>query len=160
MVLKITNLHILRYLPTCWLYLLERYAIDNQRCTHTASKNEPTQNLNHAIEQVRSWERYFDENPHEKGKIFGAVARFRYILVAGSKEEWQEENHAKWRIHHNKNSNIEIHSSDILLRPLRLFEEHPEEFWSFAEHPYTQAPSQLQLFWKEYDYMDNWRKIL
>ena len=37
MVLKITNLHILRYLPTCWLYLLERYAIDNQRCTHTAS---------------------------------------------------------------------------------------------------------------------------
>ena len=39
MVLKITNLHILRYLPTCWLYLLERYTIDNQRCTHTASKN-------------------------------------------------------------------------------------------------------------------------
>lgn len=36
MVLKITNLHILRYLPTCWLYLLERYTIDNQRCTHTA----------------------------------------------------------------------------------------------------------------------------
>ena len=37
MVLKITNLHILRYLPTCWLYLLERYTVDNQRCTHTAS---------------------------------------------------------------------------------------------------------------------------
>ena len=35
MVLKITNLHILRYLPTYWLYLLERYTIDNQRCTHT-----------------------------------------------------------------------------------------------------------------------------
>lgn len=39
MVLKITNLHILRYLPTCWLFLLERYTIDNQRCTHTASKD-------------------------------------------------------------------------------------------------------------------------
>jgi len=37
MVLKITNLHILRHLPTCWLYLLERYTVDNQRCTHTAS---------------------------------------------------------------------------------------------------------------------------
>ena len=36
MVLKITNLHILRHLPTCWLYLLERYTVDNQRCTHTA----------------------------------------------------------------------------------------------------------------------------
>ena len=35
MVLKITNLHILKYLPTCWLYLLECYTIDNQRCTHT-----------------------------------------------------------------------------------------------------------------------------
>lgn len=40
MVLKITNLHILRYLPTCWLYLLECYTIDNQRCTHTASKKK------------------------------------------------------------------------------------------------------------------------
>ena len=39
MVLKITNLHILRYLPTYWLYLLERYTIDNQGCTHTASGN-------------------------------------------------------------------------------------------------------------------------
>mgnify|MGYP000562123742 CR=1 FL=1 len=28
MVLKITNLHILRYLPTYWLYLLERYTIE------------------------------------------------------------------------------------------------------------------------------------
>lgn len=37
MVLKITNLHILRYLSTYRLYLLERYTIDNQRCTHTAS---------------------------------------------------------------------------------------------------------------------------
>ena len=37
MVLKITNLHILRYLSTCWLYLLECYTIDNQRCTHTVN---------------------------------------------------------------------------------------------------------------------------
>lgn len=40
MVLKITNLHILRYLPTYWLYLLERYTIDNQGCTHTASTSD------------------------------------------------------------------------------------------------------------------------
>lgn len=31
MVLKITNLHIIRHLPTYWLYLLECYTIDNQR---------------------------------------------------------------------------------------------------------------------------------
>ena len=40
MVLKITNLHILRHLPTHWLYLLERYTIDNQGCTHTASASD------------------------------------------------------------------------------------------------------------------------
>ena len=40
MVLKITNLHILKHLPTYRLYLLERYTIDNQRCTHTASANK------------------------------------------------------------------------------------------------------------------------
>lgn len=50
MVLKITNLHILRYLPTCWLYLLERYAIDNQRCTHAASTSVLTLN---AVEPVK-----------------------------------------------------------------------------------------------------------
>ncbi len=42
MVLKITNLHILRYLSTYWLYLLECYTIDNQQCTHTASKLKKT----------------------------------------------------------------------------------------------------------------------
>lgn len=56
MVLKITNLHILRYLPTCWLYLLERYTIDNQRCTHTASASDGLEtavtNHNH-LEQSR-----------------------------------------------------------------------------------------------------------
>ena len=40
MVLKIINLHILRYLPTCRLHLLECHAIDNQRCTHTAWEND------------------------------------------------------------------------------------------------------------------------
>ncbi len=44
MVLEITNLHILRYLSTCRLYLLEPYTIDNHRYTHNASvynKNIP-----------------------------------------------------------------------------------------------------------------------
>lgn len=92
-------------------------------------RNEPTSYLNHSMEQVKSWERYFDENPHEKRKIFGAIARFRYVLVVGSKKEWEEESHAKWRIYHNKSCNIEIHSSNVLLRPLKKLEEHPENFW-------------------------------
>ena len=35
MVLKITNLHIFRSLPTYWLHFPECYTIDNQRRTHT-----------------------------------------------------------------------------------------------------------------------------
>ena len=57
MVLKITNLHILRYLPTCWLYLLERYAIDNQRCTHAASGNESI-SREHMVEMIAIRDQY------------------------------------------------------------------------------------------------------
>ena len=52
MVLKITNLHILRYLPTCWLYLLERYTIDNQWCTHTASETLSVEDSNQVTPDV------------------------------------------------------------------------------------------------------------
>ena len=53
MVLKITNLHILRYLPTCWLHLLERYTIDNQGYTHTASvKDENASECALGISQI------------------------------------------------------------------------------------------------------------
>ena len=51
-------------------------------------KDRPSAELNEGIEQVRSWERYFDENPHEKRRIFGAVSRFRFVLVSGTAESW------------------------------------------------------------------------
>ena len=54
MVLKITNLHILRYLSTYWLYLLERYTIDNQRCTHTASESNLQKHLSLNYSKISS----------------------------------------------------------------------------------------------------------
>ena len=80
-------------------------------------KNEPTSELNHAIEQVKSWERYFDENPSEKKRIFGAVARFRFILIVGDKESWETNFVSKWRIHNNKKTGIEIKTSDVFTDP-------------------------------------------
>ena len=65
MVLKITNLHILRYLPTCWLYLLERYAIDNQGCTHTASEAPTIKDSNQATPDV------IESAPTAEETIFG-----------------------------------------------------------------------------------------
>lgn len=122
--------------------------------------NEPTQQLNHAIEQVKSWRRYFSENPLEKRRVFGAVGRFRYILVAGNKDGWSTEKAAKWRIDHNKESVIEIRSSEIFYRALRKLKEHPVELWSFAENPKTIPPSQLNSYWENYGYMDKWRKMI
>lgn len=122
--------------------------------------NEPTHQLNHAFEQVKSWKRYFKENPSEKRRIFGAVGRFRFILVAGDKESWAQEIASKWRIDNNGDSDIEIRSSDIFLRALKILEEHPEELWSFAENPTTLSSLDLQKFWKKNSYMDIWRKII
>lgn len=117
------------------------------------AKNEPGSELNHAIEQVRSWQRYFDYNPHEKKRIFGAVSRFKYILVGGSKEDWCKESAAKWRMYFNKEENIEIHSSDILIRPLEILEKDPNSLYPFAEHPICLNQSELRTFWSENEYM-------
>ncbi len=123
-------------------------------------KNEPTQELNHAIEQVKSWDRYFEDNPGEKKRIFGAVAKFKYILVAGNIEDWSTEFAQKWRKQQNLDNKIEIRSSNIFYKALNLFNEHEEEFWSFKENPISLKHTQLEKYWKEYEYLDRWRKIL
>lgn len=121
---------------------------------------DPTHKLFHAIEQLSDWRRYFENNPQEKKRIFGAVGRFRYILVAGSNTEWESENAAKWRADKNKVSDIEIRSSNIFFRAIEAIELNPDEFWSFAENPVSLPPSGLEDYWKNYSYMDSWRKIL
>jgi len=123
-------------------------------------KEEPTAALNHALGQLESWERYFEENSNEKSRIFGAVAKFRYILVAGSIEEWQTESAKKWRIHHHKKSNFEIRSTDVFKRPLEILRNKPEELWSFKENPIALKHSDLKTFWENCPYMDSWRRIL
>jgi hypothetical protein len=121
--------------------------------------NEPTYQLNHAFEQVKSWRRYFNENPSEKRRIFGAVGRFRFILVGGDKDSWATDSASKWRIDNNKETEIEIRSSDIFQRALTLLADHPEEFWSFAENEKTLPPSDLINYWESYGYMDRWRQL-
>ena len=122
--------------------------------------NEPTSELNHSIEQVKSWDRYFNENPLEKKRIFGAVSKFRFILVAGKKEDWQTESAIEWRAYHNDTSSIEIRSSDVFLRPLKVAKEKFGELWSFEENPKSLKHSELEKFWTDYGYMDLWRKVL
>ena len=121
-----------------------------------ADKN-PSSELNKAIEQVKSWQRYFMDNPAEKKKIFGAVAKFRYILIAGDKDSWSDEEAMKWRKHNNQTTEFEIRTTDVFLRAIQEVKQHPDHFWSFDEAPKTLEFKKLEDYWKNYGYMDRMR---
>ncbi|HEY1047130.1 MAG TPA: Shedu anti-phage system protein SduA domain-containing protein [Bacteroidia bacterium] len=123
------------------------------------AKGKPTSELNGAIEQVKSWQRYFHENPAEKKRIFGAVAKFRFILVAGDKKDWNNEDSMKWRTFHNANSDIELRTIDVFKRALVDYKRQPNAFWSFEENPVTLGFAGLEEYWKGYSYMDLMRKL-
>jgi len=121
---------------------------------------DPSAELHHAIEQVKSWERYFQRYPAEKARIFGVVARFRYVLVAGRRNDWQSKEAAIWRSHHNETSKIEIHSTDVLYDAVEHYTQSEEHFWSFKEHPTSLPSKELEANWSGYDYIGFWRNRL
>jgi hypothetical protein len=121
---------------------------------------EPTFRLNHAIEQVQSWRRYFDQYPAEKRRIFGAVAKLRYILVAGAREEWERRHAAIWRADFNRTDCIEIRSVQIFYDALDSYIQREDDFWSFKEHPVSLKCNELEAYWSNYDYIQQWRTIL
>lgn len=121
---------------------------------------DPSALLNHAIEQVKSWNRYFNENPAEKKKLFGAVSRFRFILVGGSIDDWHTEHAIKWRKFHNEEYEIEIRSSDIFFRALAYAQNHYDDLWSFQDHPISLKSTDLKKYWQDYGYMDLFRRVL
>jgi hypothetical protein len=53
--------------------------IEKPRLKLFKKNGEPTYEFSHAIEQVKSWRRYFEENPASKKETFGAVAQFMNI---------------------------------------------------------------------------------
>ena len=118
---------------------------------------DPSSELNHAIEQVTSWDRYFQSYPAEKSRIFGAVNRFRFLLVAGRREYWQAKHAAQWRRFHNNNSNIEIHSSDVIFDALGHYSKYKNSFSSFEENPISLKAKELEKNWSDYPYIGHWR---
>lgn len=96
--------------------------IEKPRLKLFKRNGEPTYEFSHAINQVKSWRRYFEEHPSLKKEIFGAVAQFRYILVAGDKSEWSKEDNSRWRIEQHKRDNIEIRSSNVFFKALNYLE--------------------------------------
>ena len=121
----------------------------------------PASPLHNAVEQMKSWRRYFHKNPLEAKRIFGAVAKFRYILIAGDKEDWENEAAMHWRAQFNSENGfiIEIRSMDTFFKSLGVLKDHPREMWSFAEKPVTLSSVELEPYWKNYGYMDRMRLL-
>ena len=134
--------------------------IEKPRMKLFTKNGEPRAELNHAIEQIKSWDRYFKENPSEKSRIFGAVSKFKFFLVAGDIAEWEKENATKWRAFHNSDSSIEIRSSNIFKKAIKIAKEKPNEMWSFFEKSKSLNHTQLENYWTNYSYMNRWRQIL
>jgi hypothetical protein len=123
------------------------------------AKNEPSSVLNHAIEQVRSWDRYFLMNPMEKSRIFGAVARFRFVLIVGEKSAWDGQNESVWKSHFNASGNIEIRSMNTFYKSLERYREDPNHL-SFEQHPRSRNASELPKYCSEYEYLKHWKNVL
>jgi hypothetical protein len=120
---------------------------------------DPSAELNHAIEQVRAWDRYFSTNPNEKSRIFGAVSKFRYVLVVGSKEAWESNSAALWKSHFNNTNNIEIRSTDTFIKSINRFHEDPRYF-SFEQYPHSWGSSKLSDYCNSYQYILHWKNVL
>lgn len=133
--------------------------IEKPRARLFNQNNEPSAELNHGIEQVKSWQRYFDFYPAEKRRIFGAVSKFRYILIIGEKSDWEKREASLWRAFENQNS-IEIRSMNIFDRAIENYEKIPDHYWSFEENPHVLNAKKLQTYWEEYPYIMIWREML
>lgn len=120
-------------------------------------KVTPTADLNNAIEQVKTWQRYFDKQPHEKSRIFGAVSKFRWILVAGRRDDWIDKGAIDWRSYENKESRIEIRSVDIFYDTIEDYLNNRDSFWSFAENPKSLSSNKLEDFCTNSDYISFWK---
>lgn len=122
-------------------------------------KGDPSADLNHAVEQVRSWDRYFATNPIEKNRIFGAVAKFRLVLVVGEGADWDERNASIWKSHFNGSENIEIRSMNTFYKALNRFKQNPD-IPSFEQVPVSRKSTELSQYCNEYEYLKQWKNIL
>ena len=112
------------------------------------------------IEIVKSWDNYFQLNPAEKTRIFGAAANFKFKIIIGSKSQWQTEESLKWRMQLNKSSNIEIRSYNTFAKSIKEIKENLNAFFKFNQFHETSPANLLEMHWKNYAYMDTWRKLL
>ncbi len=120
----------------------------------------PSQSLSRTIEGVKLWDRYFAGNPKAANDIFGAVSRFRLIVIAGTQSAWQKPTAIAWRGDNNKNATVEVRSSGVFFKSLEEYEKRPKDFWGPRQYPQTIPASELQTYWQSYGYMQQMIHLL
>ncbi|RLJ73643.1 SEFIR domain-containing protein [Pedobacter alluvionis] len=112
-----------------------------------------------AVEEIKSWEEYFTDNPNEVKKIFGAATKFKFILVVGSAQDWKEGEASRWRIKNEQESGVLIRSINSFEKSVDALKSHPDALYRFNNYPTTSNSDQIEKFWKNYPYMDKWRML-
>ncbi len=120
---------------------------------------KPSQGLSGALDQVKSWRRHFEKYPSDRSQVFGAVAKFRYVLIAGKAEDWSKEKAMDWRADHRRTSNIEIRSFGAFDKALDVMRNSPDELWAFEQKPKSLPPSKLKSYWKNHAYITKMRVL-
>ena len=146
----------------CWLndnsdgpeWVLVEIEKPKMKCFNRSG--EPSKELNHSIEQVKSWDMYFAENPSEKKRIFGCVMNFRFVVVAGSPEEWKSEHAIKWRWYNNNQNKYEVRTSEVFWRSLKIFEDGIDGGMFSIE---MKSSSELETYWRENKYISFFRNV-
>lgn len=121
---------------------------------------DPRNGLNHALEQLKHWRLFFDKNQDLKRNLFRSVGRFRWILVAGSKEEWTKTQAAEWRTDYNRKNDIEIRSSNVFYEALDIINQDSHVLNCFIENGPAGGLKQLKEFVDKSDYLKKWENIL
>lgn len=86
----------------------------------------------------------------------GAVAKFRYLIIAGSEDFWNIDSNALWKEKYNIEHRIKIRSQGIFRRSLEKFISDRGHFWSFEENPCSLSEELLIEYWETETYIVDW----
>jgi hypothetical protein len=134
--------------------------MENPKLKIFNSKNEPAAELNHAIEQVRSWVATSSRIQPKRDEYSVPYQNFvMYWSLVQKRIGKREMLHCGGPILMMKEK-IEIRSSSVFYESLRHYIDHEGDFWSFKEHPVSLMSKDLKRYCDEYGYLQKWRTIL
>lgn len=122
----------------------------------TKYKPRPSEYLTRGVAQIKDWKIYLDGISNEEKKaIFGNIFDFKYILVAGTTEEWEKEAAQRWRADYNKSGGpCLVRSTNVFYRALeRRIKPEGASFYCFDNHPTTLSEKEWRTYVQNTEYL-------